>query len=422
MPTTNDRAFAVEVVRRLREAGHQALWAGGCVRDLLLGVEPKDYDVATSAEPDQVQKVFRRTVPVGISFGVVRVLGTPGIEVEVATFRNDGQYDDGRRPNSVVYSTAEEDARRRDFTINGIFFDPIDEKVFDYVGGQADIAAHVIRAIGDPAERFTEDKLRMLRAARFAARLDFAIDPASAVAVRSMAKQLEVVSLERILAELQNMLTAPWRVRALDHLAALDLWSVALPELTGLLAPDAWTRTRKVLGHWPKPVSLPLAMAGLLTCTETPKLPKLADSMMRRLKGSNDDRERLMWLVAHRVDLDAADRARQCVLKRLFAHPGRDELIDLQEAWEASGRASDTSPQAKHCRKLLATWSPEEIDPLPLLTGDHLVASGRRPGPRFKEVLTAVRDAQLDGVVMTYAEAMAMVVRMEAADGRSSDK
>lgn len=422
MPTTNDRAFAVEVVRRLREAGHQALWAGGCVRDLLLGFEPKDYDVATSAVPEQVQKLFRRTVPVGISFGVVRVLGSPGIEVEVATFRNDGQYDDGRRPNSVVFSTAEEDARRRDFTINGMFFDPIDEKVFDYVGGQTDISAQVIRAIGNPAERFTEDKLRMLRAARFAARLDFAIDPASAAAVRTMASQLDVVSLERILAELQNMLTAPWRVRALDHLASLDLWSVALPELAGLLATAVWTRARKVLGHWQRPVSLPLAMAGLLICSDAQKLPKLADSMMRRLKGSNDDRERLMWLVAHRADLDAADRARPCVLKRLFAHPGRDELIDLQEAWEASGSANGTSPQSEHCRNLLANWSPEEIDPLPLLTGDHLVATGRRPGPRFKQVLTAVRDAQLDGAITTYDEAMSLVVRMEVAENRSSDR
>src|SRR5690242_3802729 len=201
-----ERDFAIAVVRQLREAGHEALWAGGCVRDELLGLTPQDYDVATSARPDEVRLLFRRTIAVGMSFGVVEVLGprSPAgpLKVQVATFRSDVSYSDGRHPDAVVYSSAREDALRRDFTINGMFFDPLAGQLLDYVGGQEDLRGRVLRAIGDPRSRFTEDKLRMLRAVRFATRFELALDPGTAEAVREMAPQIGVVSAERIAEEL----------------------------------------------------------------------------------------------------------------------------------------------------------------------------------------------------------------------------
>ena len=199
----SEREFAIDVVRRLRESGYEALWAGGCVRDELLGLSPADYDVATSARPQQVSAVFRKTVEVGASFGVVEVIGPRRLDgsfpkVQVATFRSDGAYLDGRRPESVRFSSAEEDAQRRDFTINGMFFDPLDGRVIDHVGGQADLKAKVLRAIGDPRARFREDKLRLMRAVRMAARFDFPIEEQTAAAVREMAGEITVVSAERI--------------------------------------------------------------------------------------------------------------------------------------------------------------------------------------------------------------------------------
>jgi poly(A) polymerase len=221
-----EREFATDVVRRLRAAGHTALWAGGCVRDQLLGIEPHDYDVATDATPEQVQVLFRRTVAVGVSFGVVEVLGPRPHKVQVATFRSDGSYSDGRHPDAVVFSTPEEDARRRDFTVNGMFFDPLDRKVIDYVGGQEDLRHGVLRAIGDPAQRFAEDKLRLLRAVRFATRFSLTLDPATAHAIRAMAGEITVVSAERVAEELRKLLTDPRRadgMRLMDEVGLAEI-------------------------------------------------------------------------------------------------------------------------------------------------------------------------------------------------------
>ena len=228
------REFAVEVVRQLRAAGHTALFAGGCVRDLLLGRPAKDYDVATTATPDQVRRLFghKRTLPVGASFGVIIVLGPREAgHVEVATFRTEGPYQDGRRPSSVAFCTPEEDARRRDFTINGMFYDPMETRVLDFVGGEADLSSRVVRAIGDPHERVREDKLRMLRAVRFAATLDFALDPTTAEAIREMAGQLIIVSAERIAQELKKMLVDRHRRRAIELSESTELLPIILPEL-----------------------------------------------------------------------------------------------------------------------------------------------------------------------------------------------
>src|SRR5580692_10955471 len=244
MPSADrQREFAVDVVRRLQGAGFRALWAGGCVRDILMGRAPQDYDVATDARPDAVRDLFgrRRTLAVGASFGVIIVLGPKGAgNVDVATFRTEGPYLDGRRPEHVEFATPEEDAQRRDFTINGMFYDPISEQVHDYVGGESDLAARVVRAIGRPADRMTEDKLRMLRAVRFAATLDFQLDAATANAVRAMAPEIHVVSAERIAQELKKMLVDPHRRRAIELARDTQLLLEILPELQPVLeASDA---------------------------------------------------------------------------------------------------------------------------------------------------------------------------------------
>ncbi|MDX1946089.1 MAG: CCA tRNA nucleotidyltransferase, partial [Pirellulaceae bacterium] len=241
---TQAREFATDVVARLRAAGYEALFAGGCVRDQLLGITPKDYDVATSATPDQVRDCLghRRTLPIGASFGVITALGPRGAgQVEVATFRRDAGYSDGRHPDSVSFTTAEQDALRRDFTINGMFFDPVASQVIDYVGGQDDLARGVIRAIGDPAQRIAEDKLRMLRAVRFAARFDFALDEGTLAAIRRQASELVIVSAERIAAEMRLMLIHPNRARAAAMLHVAGLLEVILPEALGLLPDEPWS-------------------------------------------------------------------------------------------------------------------------------------------------------------------------------------
>src|SRR5688572_8510214 len=228
------RAFAVEVVGRLRACGFEALWAGGCVRDQLLGLVPKDYDVATSARPEQIREVFghRRTLPIGAAFGVISVVGPRGAgHIEVATFRRDAEYLDGRHPSGVTFTNAEEDARRRDFTINGIFYDPLVEKVIDYVGGQQDLENRLVRAIGDPRQRLAEDKLRMLRAIRFAATFEFALDGETLTAIMQQADELTVVSVERIAAELRRMLVHPQRRRAMELLRQSRLLDVVFPEV-----------------------------------------------------------------------------------------------------------------------------------------------------------------------------------------------
>src|SRR5947209_32514 len=273
-----EREFATAVVRRLQEAGHQALWAGGCVRDELLGLVPKDYDVATDARPEEVRARFRRTVAVGMSFGVVEVLGPRQdgrpLKVQVATFRTDGHYTDGRRPDEVVFSSAREDALRRDFTINGMFFDPLANKLIDYVGGQEDLRAKVLRAIGDPATRISEDKLRMLRAVRIAARFELTIDPATDTAIRGMAEQIAVVSPERIADELRKLLVDPHRARGVNLLHETELLTPIVPELVpmkglpqglpGAPEGDLWDHVLRVLDLLPPQPSFPLAFAALL--------------------------------------------------------------------------------------------------------------------------------------------------------------
>jgi poly(A) polymerase len=461
-----ERDFAIEVVRRLRGAGHEALWAGGCVRDELLGLTPKDYDVATSARPDDVCRLFRRTIAVGASFGVVEVLGprTPAgpLKVQVATFRSDVSYSDGRHPDAVVFSSAREDALRRDFTINGMFFDPLDNRLIDYVGGREDLQLRVLCAIGDAAQRFTEDKLRMLRGARLAARFELEIDPATADAARAMAPEIVVISAERIADELRKMLVDPHRARGMRLFMDLGLAPPVLPELVpmkglpqGLPRPDApalpppgepgsgaacetdlWEHVLRVLDLLGPAPSFPLAMAALLHDVGKPRTVgrtpdrytfyshehvgrRMAEEIALRLKLSNDEQQRIAWLVEKHQILSDARQMRPSKLKALLIHPGIRELLELHRADAlASGRGTD---HVAYCEQLLREWSKDDLDPAPLLTGDDLIRAGLEPGPIFKKLLDSVREAQLDGTINTPQQAWELVERLTVQRGFADD-
>jgi poly(A) polymerase len=401
------RDFAASVVARLREAGFEAYWAGGCVRDILLGLEPADYDVATNARPEQVASLFRRTVGVGVSFGVVMVLGPRGAgEVEVATFRSDGAYVDGRRPESVVFSTAESDASRRDFTINGMFLDPETGRVIDSVGGRDDLERRVLRAIGDPAARFAEDKLRLLRAVRFAARFGLAIDPATRRAVESMASQVTTVSVERIAQELRRMLVHSTRAEAMRMAREVGLVAAILPALDA--DEGRWDEMMRVLEHLPEAPGFPLAFAALLG--EVGR--DVAVGLVASFKLSNAERDRIAWLAENRRTLDDPAGLPRHRLKRLLASDGIHDLIALRRA-EAMANDADLSAVV-YCEDYLRTEPDGPINPPPLLTGHDLARHGLRPGPRFATLLEAARDAQLDGLITTQEEALALVDRLMA--------
>jgi poly(A) polymerase len=439
-PSAEERkAFAIDVVGRLREEGHQALWAGGCVRDITLGHVPSDYDIATDARPEAVMSIFRkRTVPVGESFGVVRVRGPhdSGLEVEVATFRSDGAYVDGRRPESVVFSSPELDAERRDFTINGMFFDPFSGQVIDYVGGLADLRDGILRAIGDPVARFREDKLRLLRAVRFSARFGFRIDDATLRAVVAMAEEITVVAAERIAQELRRMLIHESRASAMDLMLETGLMAAVLPPVVAMkgiyqgkpMQPegDLWDHVRFVLKLLPPEPSFPLAFAALLHDVGKPVTrsvrngrpsfhnheivgAKIAEALCRQLKLSNQDRERVTWLVEMHQYLGEAKKLREAKLKRVLATPGIDELLILHRA-DALASTGDTS-HVDYCEYYRKAEPHGPINPPPLLGGHDLARHGLTPGPIFAKILEAVREAQLDGAIQSKREALEWVDR-----------
>ena len=398
-----EREFAIEVVSKLQREGHQALFAGGCVRDELLGLTPADHDVATSATPDQVKGLFRRTHSFGASFGVVEVLGPRDaqgewLKVQVATFRSDGTYTDGRRPDSVTFSSPEEDAARRDFTINGMFYDPVAGRVIDYVGGEVDLKAKVLRAIGDPVARFTEDKLRILRAVRMAARFELSIDPATLAAAKEMAPQIRAVSAERIAEELRKILTNKHRERGVRLLGEVGLVEHILPEVDR--SPDEWERTCSALGRFPHPQYVPFeaAFAALLRGIES----KTITNLCRRLRLSNDELERVVWLCKHRTSLTDARHQPNSQLYPLVVQPGIGDLINLHHA--EGGDPSFVVELIHFCDESV-------LNPPPLLTGDDLKAMGLKPGPKFKSLLEDIRRMQLDGELRNRAEAEEKVRR-----------
>lgn len=420
--TDPNRDFAADVVRRLRDGGYVALFAGGCVRDLLLERPAKDYDVATTATPDQVRKLFghRKSLAVGASFGVIIVLGPqPGLQVEVATFRREGEYSDGRRPDRVEFCSPEEDARRRDFTINGMFYDPVDSRVLDYVGGEHDLGAGIVRAIGEPHDRMREDKLRMLRAVRFAATLEFELDPTTAAAVRDMAEQLTVVSAERIAQELKKMLTDPHRRRAMELCVDVGLLPVMFPELSkpavrdgGTVPPMPSARFDKTLHllHLLREPHFELAMAALLH--SLPAEPTVREICLR-LKLSNDEKDRITWLVAHQETLRDAPHFSVAKLKRALSHPYHADQLHLIHA---KLMAEDADPRpALFCEEFLARTPPEELNPPPFITGDDLIKLGMPPGPKFKKLLDQIRDAQLNAEILNQDEAIDLVHQLRDA-------
>lgn len=419
------RQFAVDVVERLRHAGFESLWAGGCVRDQLLGRLPKDYDVATSARPEQIRELFgqRRTLAVGAAFGVITVLGRRSEgQIEVATFRRDAAYSDGRHPDSVSFSTAEEDAQRRDFTINGLFYDPLGERVIDYVGGQDDLQRRVIRAIRNPYERFDEDKLRMLRAVRFAATFGFEIESQTLDAIRQLANEIVIVSAERIAAEMRRMLVHEQRRLAVELLRQSGLLPVILPEAAAFEDEqaeirstgerDKWATALAVLEQLEQP-SFSAALAALVReiCPAEPRAVRHGERVCQRWKLSNDETEIVRRLLEHEGEIRRASQLPWPKLQRLLVSARISDLLCFGEAVcrVVDGHARET----EYCREKLR-MPLEELDPPPLVTGDDLKQLGLRPGPAFKLLLEKLRDAQLEKRVRTKAEALQLAVEWSA--------
>lgn len=424
-------ATATGIVRRLRDAGHDAYFAGGCVRDSLLGRKAHDIDVATSAHPEDVQKLFARTVAVGAQFGVVVVL-EDGLEFQVATFRADGVYLDGRRPDTVTFTTAEGDALRRDFTVNGLFFDPLEGKILDFVGGEADLRAGIIRAIGTPSDRFEEDKLRLLRAVRFAATLGFEIEPGTWDALRSKANSITAVSAERIRDELVKIFLHPTRVRGFDLLDESGLLEILLPEVTrmkGCEQPpdfhpegDVFVHTRLMLSLLPEAVSVPLVFSVLLHDIGKPSTflrdetgrirfnghesvsAARTEEIFQRLRFSNALTEETVVAVKNHMAFKDVQNMRVATLKRFLARPTIQDELELHRV-DCLG----SHGLLDNYRFLLAKqeeFSREPLIPRPLVTGADLISLGWKPGPFFKRALDAVQVRQLEGSLTTREEAM----------------
>ena len=422
------------IAQRLRDHGHTAYFAGGCVRDLLRGGVPHDYDLATTATPDQVQALFPKTVPVGARFGVILVI-EGGEQFEVATFRSDHAYVDGRRPTGVHYGTPQQDAERRDFTINGLFLDPLTGQVWDYVGGQRDLADKVVRAIGEPRDRFTEDKLRLLRCVRFATTLDFAIAPATFAAVRELAGQISVVSAERIRDELIKIFTRPRAGRGLELLDASGLLAAVLPEVAafkGLEQPpefhpegDVFTHVRLMLDALPADPGVTLAFAVLLhdvgkppTFTVTDRIrfndhdkvgAPLAEVILRRLRFSNDEIARIVTCVAEHMRFRHVQEMRPSKVKALLARPTFPVELELHRLDCLASHGSLAN--VEFLRRQQVTMPPEVLRPVPLVTGNDLLALGYSPGPALGAVLREIAELQLEERLATRAEALAVARR-----------
>jgi poly(A) polymerase len=426
---------ARKVVLRLQEAGFDAVYGGGCVRDMLLGASPHDYDVASSALPEQVQSLFRRTVAVGAEFGVVCVLEGPH-EIQVATFRSDGVYSDGRHPESVSFSDAENDARRRDFTINGLFYDPIKRTFSDFVGGKADLARKVIRAIGNAELRFEEDKLRLLRAIRFACTLEFEIEADTWSAVCENAPKLQEVSAERIREEFTKIMLSPCRLRGFDLLDQSGLMRVILPEIEALKGceqppqfhpeGDVWVHTRLMLSLLPKEVSLPLVLAVLFHDIAKPatfsydenakrirfsgheKLgAEMTESILSRLRFSRKTIDETVEAVANHMAFKDVQQMRLARLKRFLARPTMADELALHKV-DCQSSNGDLS-NYEFLKRKLEEFSHEPLIPPPLLTGSDLMRLGYQPGPQFKTILEAVQSGQLEGTLTNPSDAEAWV-------------
>ena len=422
---------AREIASRLRAKGHVAYFAGGCVRDMVRGLPAKDFDIATDATPDVVQKIFPRTYAVGAAFGVVVVVDN-GLNFEVATFRSDGAYLDHRHPVDVKFSSPEEDAKRRDFTINGMFFDPEKNEVIDFVGGKKDLAAKIVRAIGDPAARFSEDRLRMLRAVRFATVLDYKIDNATWDALVANAASINEISAERIREELLKIFLSPNRVTGWDLLDRSGLLHAVLPELDamkGCLQPeqfhpegDVFVHTRLMLELLPENVSIPLVLSVLFhdvakpvtaTVDETGRIrfnehdrigAAMTESIMERLRFSRAEIDAVVEMVRQHMVFKDVPKMRVAKLKRFMARPTFEEELELHRVDCASSHGMlDNYEFLLQKREEFAN---EPIIPPPLVRGDDLIALGMKPGPQFGEILEAVETRQLEGALKDRQQAL----------------
>jgi poly(A) polymerase len=441
------KELSISIIKTLRQQGFHAYLAGGCVRDLLLQREPADYDVATSATPEQVMEIFPDTYAVGAQFGVVLVPlpeelragggnATPKAQaVEVATFRSDLGYSDGRRPDEVRFSQdPREDVARRDFTVNGMMLEPVSGEVLDFVGGREDLEAGIIRAIGDPERRFAEDKLRMLRAVRFAARFEYDIEAETLVGIQRRAHEVQIVSRERVRDELTKMLTEGHARRAFLLLDESGLLKEVLPEISamkGVEQPpefhpegDVFVHTLLLLENLPHPCSPTLAWGALLHDVGKPATfrvapdrirfdnhvdvgVKIAEEICGRLRFSNDDTKQVLALVDNHMRFGHVGRMKESTLKKFLRMPSFDEHLALHRADSlASHRNLSTYEFIQH---RLAEIPPENIRPVALVTGDDLIAAGYAPGPRFREILEAVEDAQLEGRLSSHDAALEFV-------------
>ncbi len=443
----NSRELANSICARLEQHGYQALLVGGCVRDILLKRDPADYDVTTDATPAQVMELFPESVGVGAQFGVLLV-PHDGNKVEVATFRSDVGYSDGRHPDQVVYArTPQEDVSRRDFTINGLLMKHDSSEVLDYVGGRADLSAGMIRAIGEPERRFTEDKLRMLRAVRFAARFAYAIEPATFAAIGKHASEIHLVSPERIRDELTKLLTEGAARRGFELLDESGLLRELLPEISdmkGVKQPpeyhpegDVWIHTRMMLDGLPAGASPTLAWGVLLH--DVGKAPtfrpasetgdrirfdghvevgvRMAEAICRRLRFANEETEQVKALVANHMKFKDVAQMRKSTLKRFVRQPRFSEHLELHRLDCSASHGRLDAYQA--VQDFLATTPAEQVRPPRVINGDDLVAMGFKPGPTFQRILTAVEDAQLEGALQTKEQAVAFVRRNYSKGGNS---
>ena len=439
------RQIATSIVKRLRRAGYEAYFAGGCVRDIVMGQRPHDYDITTSARPDEVRRLFARTYAVGAQFGVIIVVEDDR-HFEVATFRTEGPYSDGRRPDRVTFCSACDDVKRRDFTINGLLYDPVERRVIDHVGGHRDIAASIVRTIGDPKRRFAEDKLRMLRAVRFAARFDFAVARGTFNAIRACAAEITKVSWERIGDELTKVFTGAQRGRGLQLLKDTGLLAHVLPEvdrMDGVPQPskfhpegDVFTHTRLMMDALRRPDEV-LAFAALLHDVGKPLTYEVSDrirfsnhetigaemasAICRRLRFSNERRIKIVHCVRNHMRFQHVRQMREAKLRRLVQADTFPIELEMHRA-DCVASHGDLS-NYRFLRAKARALSAEEIEPKPLLTGRDLIGLGLTPGPIFKEILTTIEDLQFEGKLADREAALAWVkARYQARGSRAAPR
>ena len=432
-PSDSLKAGATGLAKRLAGAGFQVFWVGGCVRDARLGQAPSDYDIATDATPEEVEQLFRKTIPVGKQFGVIMVLEA-GHEYQVATFRAEGDYTDGRRPGSVRFTDAREDALRRDFTINGLFYDPLVYELHDWVGGQADLDARRIRTIGDPAKRFGEDRLRLLRAVRFAAQLGFAIEPETFAAVQQHAAAIRDVSAERIRDELLKLFRPPHAARGLDLLHESRLLPEVLPELAATIGceqppeyhpeGDVFTHIRLMLSHLPDDAGTTLIWSVLMHDIAKPVTQSRDEGrirflghekagatmtleIMNRLRFPKAGSAAVKTCVRHHMQLKDAQQMRRATLRKLFLRP----TLPVELALHRLDSLASTS-RLENYEFLEAKFAEFQNQPelqKPLVDGADLIALGQAPGAKLGKLLSDIRNRQLAGELTTREQALAWV-------------